>query len=597
MIFKIKKAKKRSALHTSWRQMPCCRAFNQINIGVLFMLRGKIEFANRQMCAYLKKEAAALYGKSWQNLFRGNESLIRELKKSEQALNESDCCYYLTEKSVFPHYYEHRIFKIMCYWIHPQNKAAGICYVFQDITDLILQKRLAIYERASTRVFELLRQLEGNADEYEIFYRLITEILTQYHLKSALFFTHRKQKLFCSFALGDDASLPYDLKAIAQKEAEVQESFAYKALKTRRIVCAKNISKTPFYQACLKQKPDLDLPVATGAFPLAIRHKIEGVISLYGFDASFLEPQAVAHLKQLFHEICLFVGEQRQRKKHRQAVNALQEKLKNQIISLKKNKETLQKQIAESNKLVADLIIARNQAVAAGQAQMNFLANISHELRTPLNAVLGFAQMMSAETFGPLKPPVYQEYVSFIQKSANHLLGLINDILDLSRAQAGKAVLNESIVDLKKSLQESLDIIRQYPQAAERIIRMHFRGNIRLKADERALKQIFLNILSNAVKFTKTGGHIDIYVQKNKNGVQLVFQDNGIGIAAEKQDSLFKPFAQIENVLTRSQQGSGLGLVLIKKMVILHQGEIFLESQEGVGTKLSICFPKARLAV
>lgn len=590
--YKMKQKKNRLGFHHCWRQMPCCRAFNQMNVGVVFTLNGAVEFVNQQMCLYLKKSTRQLYGKSWKYVFRGNNPLIRSLLRAEEALKESDCCCYFTQKAVFPLCADRRVFRMMIYWIHPQNKKAGICWVFQDITDFISQKQLSCYEKTSIRVFELLRKSDGLFDERQLFYRLTKEIMTQYPFRAACFFSFENKCPQIAFSFDETVAKAY--QTCLSKEACFQQSIVYKAMKTRRIICCRDVSSHPFYQEYLKSS-EMNQFAAACAFPVIIHRNLQGVLCFYGINSDVFDYVLISHLKQLIRAVCLYVSEMRLRKKQQQSLSSLQQRLENQVKALEKNKTLMQKQMRESNKIVADLMVARHQATLGEQTQMNFLANVSHELRTPLNAVLGFAQILASETFGPLGQPVYKEYASFIQKSAFHLLGLINDILDVSRIEAGKVVLNETTVDLKKSLREALDLISQYPEAAFRQITLHFQGTVKLWADERALRQIFLNILSNAVKFTRNGGKIDIFVSRLPNGIQLVFQDNGIGIAADKIQFLFKPFTQIENIFTRSHAGSGLGLVLIKKMVILHQGTVRLESEEGQGTKVIVCFPESRI--
>lgn len=269
--------------------------------------------------------------------------------------------------------------------------------------------------------------------------------------------------------------------------------------------------------------------------------------------------------------------------------------LSNQVLALQEDKNILETQVVEINKLVANLFIAQNQLEAMNKAQMNFIANVSHELRTPLNAILGFAQVMDDEVFGPIENKNYKEYVKFILSSSNHLLSLINDVLDLSKIQADRMFLYESNVDVNALLIEILSLARQFSKNNNRIIKLHPMPKIIMKADEKLLKQIFINILSNAVKFTNSDGKIDVFVKKISSGIRFIFQDNGIGIPKEKINQLFKPFIQIENILSRSHDGTGLGLVLVKKMVILHDGKVEIKSVLKKGTKVIIDFPEKRI--
>lgn len=585
----------RHPLYRSWRKIPCCRAFNQMNVGIMFTIGGRVQFVNQQMSKYLERKPSALYGRDKYAVFHGNPKLIVDIETAEETLNEADCCYFMTQKALFPQKKDHRLFKIMAFWIDSQHKAAGICWVFQDTTNLIEKDELTHYEETSMRLFELLRESdEQEVDKQTIFYRLLEEIVAQYNLKVALYFTRRAQELINVFAVGSQPDFPYTFDHVPFDES-IRESIAYQAMRQRKPVGSTNITTNPFYQKYLKDKRDLSIQVSTYSFPVIVSRQVEGVISLYSYDTFFFTEPVVRQLTRLINEICLYLRADRIRQKNANALKRMQIQLEHQVAVLEQNKRVMQKQMAESSKMVADLILARNQAEAANRSKMNFLANVSHELRTPLNAVLGFAQVMNAETFGPIAQPEYREYVAFILKSATHLLSLINDILDLSRMESGKMTLSETNVSLKTVLQDSLDLIAQYPNASERHFQLHMSQDITLYADERVLKQIALNILSNAVKFTHKDGHIDIQVIRDTTGVTIIFADDGIGIPADKTATLFQPFTQIENVLTRTHQGSGLGLVLVKKMVILHQGTVRLESEQGQGTRLIIHFPANRI--
>lgn len=582
-------------LNDSWRQIPCCRAFNQMNVGIMFTLGDEIQFINHQMCVYLKRKITSVCGRRLPTVFKSNPKLVLDFELTQTALNESKCCCFLTQKSLFPHQENHRLFKIMAFWVNIKNKSNGICWVFQDTTNLIEKDELTHYEETSMRLFELLRQSdEQDTDKQSIFYRLLEEIVEQYQLKIGLYFTCRSEELVNVFAVGNQPDFPYRFEHVPFDET-IKESVAYQAMRQRKPVGSADITSNPFYQKYLKSEKDLDIKVATYSFPVIINKAVEGVISLYSYDPFFFSESVVRQLTRLINEICLYLRADRIRQKNARELQRMQKQLEHQILVLEKNKRVMQKQIAESNKMVADLILARNQAEEANRSKMNFLANVSHELRTPLNAILGFTQMIQTETFGPIAQKEYREYILFILKSATHLLSLINDILDLSRLESGKLTLMETTLSLKNVLKESLDLISQYPNASERNFTFDMKEDIDLYADERVLKQIALNILSNSVKFTETGGHIGITVQRDATGVTIIFSDDGIGIPVDKIPQLFQPFTQIENVLTRAHQGSGLGLVLVKKMVILHQGSVRLESEEGKGTRLIIHFPANRI--
>ncbi len=275
-----------------------------------------------------------------------------------------------------------------------------------------------------------------------------------------------------------------------------------------------------------------------------------------------------------------------------QDISSLKEKEK-----LEKNKQAMQQKAKKTNAMVHDLIVARNNAEAENKTKTTFLANVSHELRTPLNAILGFSEVIASETFGPLQNNQYRTYIGYIINSGRHLLSLINDILDLSRLESNNQKIDEKTISLYPLLEETMTIVSHYPGGQNRHISLSMPNkDILLKADERLLRQIFLNILSNAIKFTQDNGKIQIKVTQLQNkSLRLSFKDNGIGIPKDKINKLFQPFSQIKNAKNQTQEGSGLGLVLVKKMVERHQGSVQLKSKSGEGTNIIVEFPSERV--
>ena len=228
------------------------------------------------------------------------------------------------------------------------------------------------------------------------------------------------------------------------------------------------------------------------------------------------------------------------------------------------------------------------------KTKTEFLANISHELRTPLTAILGFSESMQNHLFGPLND-TYQTYVNYITTSAHHLLDLINDLLDLTKAESGHQHLHCKPLLLAPLVAECLTLI---PKNQKKITFKKTKKSIAIIADERALKQIILNLLSNAVKFTKKKGVITLSIQLKKDGsVQFFVQDDGIGITKANQAKLFTPFSQVENVLTRTHTGTGLGLALVKKLCTLQEIMLTLSSAPEKGTKITLTFPKKRVVI
>jgi signal transduction histidine kinase len=241
--------------------------------------------------------------------------------------------------------------------------------------------------------------------------------------------------------------------------------------------------------------------------------------------------------------------------------------------------------------------LAKQAAETANRAKSDFLANMSHELRTPLNAIIGFSEMMQQEVLGPVGNEQYRAYVGDIHASGAHLLQIINDILDLSKAEAGKLTLDESVFDVR-------DVIRSIVQLTS--VRAEA-GGLRqttdlppdlplLRADERKTLQSILNLVTNAIKFSRPGGGIEIACRVDpEQGLSVTITDTGIGIAADDLGRVVEAFEQADSSLSRKQQGTGLGLPLVRTMMELHGGRFELHSTLGVGTEAKIIFPPDRL--
>ena len=255
--------------------------------------------------------------------------------------------------------------------------------------------------------------------------------------------------------------------------------------------------------------------------------------------------------------------------------------------------------IRRGYQLSAQLADAQAQALAAAEAKSNFVANMSHELRTPLNAILGFSEITKNQSFGPLGDERYLEYANDIHYSGSHLLDIINDILDLSKIEAGKKELDETFVDLGSVIDKTITLMKTSAEKAGVGITVSLDETLpRVFADERCLKQILLNLLSNAVKFTPLGGEkVSIETKKTAaGGVAIIVKDHGIGIAPEDLAIALEPFGQVESAMARRYEGTGLGLPLVKSMVELHGGDLRLESELGRGTKVTVCLPPDRIS-
>jgi two-component system, cell cycle sensor histidine kinase PleC len=236
------------------------------------------------------------------------------------------------------------------------------------------------------------------------------------------------------------------------------------------------------------------------------------------------------------------------------------------------------------------------EAQAANHAKSEFLAAMSHELRTPLNAIIGFTEVMKLQIFGPVGSDRYMSYVDDIHNSGAHLLSIINDILDLAKAEANKLTLIEEQFDLCQIIDGCIRMFRD--TAASQGVRLGFsmpRERPILRADLRLLRQVLINLVSNAIKFTLTGGSVTLSIQCNDEGCRIKVEDTGIGIAHEDLDKILEPFVQVESAHSRKHGGTGLGLPLVKRIVELHGGTLELESEIGIGTRMTVSLPPERV--
>lgn len=252
--------------------------------------------------------------------------------------------------------------------------------------------------------------------------------------------------------------------------------------------------------------------------------------------------------------------------------------------------------ITERKRVEAHLRRAKEEAELASRTKTEFLANISHELRTPLNAIIGFAEILNGQIFGTLGDPRYVDYAADIRDSGQHLLNLINDVLDVSKIEFGKVELNEEPVDVAAVVQSCMRLMRDRAEEAGLELYAELPPDLPfLQADVRRLKQILLNLMSNAVKFTPVGGRVVIRGALQRDGLSIAVADTGIGIAPNDLEKALRPFGQIDSRMTRKYQGSGLGLPLTKSMIELHGGRLLLESELGRGTTATIWLPRERV--
>ncbi|MEQ1950690.1 PAS domain-containing sensor histidine kinase [Mesorhizobium yinganensis] len=254
----------------------------------------------------------------------------------------------------------------------------------------------------------------------------------------------------------------------------------------------------------------------------------------------------------------------------------------------RRNEEERTRELEELNR---KYVKEKDRAEAANRAKSEFLANMSHELRTPLNAIIGFSELMGNRLFGPLGSPRYEEYAGDINSSGKHLLGVINDILDMSKIEAGQFSMDREEIDLNPLISETVRVISLQATQKSIAVETKIAEAMTLYADRRAIKQIVINLLSNAVKFTGEGGHIMVRARKVSGAMMLSIEDNGCGIPKAALSKLGRPFEQVQNQFSKSHAGSGLGLAISRSLAELHGGALKIRSREGIGTIVSVRIP------
>ena len=278
-------------------------------------------------------------------------------------------------------------------------------------------------------------------------------------------------------------------------------------------------------------------------------------------------------------------------KRHQDRLRHSERRLMATIGDLSASQKTLEKQKSELSTANSNYQAEKERAEAANQAKSEFLANMSHELRTPLNAILGFSEILMNGMFGPLGSSKYGEYSKDIHDSGKHLLNVINDILDMSKIEAGHMRIQAERIDLAPLIKESLRLTAIAAQEKHIAIHQHLPEALDMIGDRRALKQVMLNLLSNAVKFTDEGGKIELRVRRLEKGLMLTIADSGIGIPKDALPKIGQPFEQVQSQYAKSKGGSGLGLAISRSLVALHGGKMRIRSKMGKGTAVSLIIP------
>ena len=283
-------------------------------------------------------------------------------------------------------------------------------------------------------------------------------------------------------------------------------------------------------------------------------------------------------------------------KLHEEKLMESEKRLMATVADLRHSQQKLERQAEEVADLAEKYAEEKTRADEANQAKSKVLANMSHELRTPLNAIIGFSDIMESSMFGPLGSDKYREYCRDIHQSGQYLLEVINDILDMSKIEAGRIRLDAEQIELEPFLNDAMRVVSGRANDKRLKLTARLGRGIRLTADHRLLKQIVLNLLSNAVKFTPEGGRVTIRARATSGWVGISIADTGIGIPEEALARLGRPFEQVESQLTKSHQGSGLGLAIAKSLTELHHGAMRIRSTPGSGTMVLLRLPISRTA-
>jgi signal transduction histidine kinase/CheY-like chemotaxis protein len=401
--------------------------------------------------------------------------------------------------------------------------------------------------------------------------------------------------------LGSDASIISGVSYLVQEQGLVPVSsmgiplpaaaggMVQEALERNEVVVVRNIPGDSIL--CVTTAIGSLVPREIIAVPLTVRQEVVAVMelaSLHGFGETDLRI-----IKLIAPQLGIGIGTIKSNLKLKRLSDELQKSneefqtMNEELQSMNEELQAQQEELAEGNRKLSEV----------SRTKSDFLANMSHELRTPLNSVIGFSEVLQDQIFGALNEK-QQEYVDNILTSGRHQLSLINDILDLSKVESGMMELELSSFSLRETLDASLSMLREKALKSELELNMEItpEADVNIVADQRKLKQIMFNLVSNAVKFTPPGGTVDISARIDGDFLEITVADTGSGIREEDIPKLFHPFTQLESVYTREYEGTGLGLALNRQLVELHGGRIWVESRFGAGSRFSFTIPVSQTA-